>query len=431
MTAPIPPHPFEPGARLGVAEGHEEGYGRFLVATGPYMVEGAERLDFSRPPAQQAPAAGYQPGKSLTLVRNPSWDRSTDPLRPAYPDRIVILNQPGIDEAAAAVDAATIDLVLDSSAPPDQMRRYDASAALSERIHRDSSDVTGAVTMNLAVPPFDDVHVRRALNLVVDKAGLQRMFGQEPLAYFGYAHGDVATHVAPDAVQGGLLQDYDPYATAGHRGDLKLARAEMAQSRYDHDGDGVCDDPVCRNIRFGLWKDCLHEEMAELVRHNAAGIGIDLELELYADAASTYETVLDPANGVPATLGLGWTKDFPNGGSFFFSPFHGSGLGGGRLSVNHSLVGATTDQLRDWGYSVTSVPSIDAKLEQCLTLTGRDQLACWAQTDELLMEEVVPWVPFYSGIRVAVVSDRIAAYAFDQAFASPALDGIALRPGSG
>jgi len=38
-SAPIPPNPSDPTARLGAAEGHDLTYGRFLVGTGPYMIE--------------------------------------------------------------------------------------------------------------------------------------------------------------------------------------------------------------------------------------------------------------------------------------------------------------------------------------------------------------------------------------------------------
>ena len=429
IASPIPPNPANPDARLGVAEGHERGYGPYLVASGPYMVEGSEKLDFAVPAAEQRAVAGYVPGQSLTLVRNPSWKAETDPLRPAYPDRIVLLTKAGSHVAAANVDDGVVDLVLDANAPIDQVRRYDEQPALRQRIHRGQNDFTGAVTMNLAVPPFDDVHVRRAMNFVLDKEAISRLFGVKPLVAIGYVYGKIAGHVAPDAVEGSLLHDYAPYRTVGNRGDLAKAKAEMAQSRYDHDGDGVCDDPACRNLTFGVWKDCAHEEMATIVRDNARAIGVDLEIELYADAATTYTKVLDPRNRIPVTFGLGWGKDFPSGSSFFFSPFYGLGLSGVRAkSINHSLVGATPDQLTEWGYSVTSVPSIDDKLEKCLTLGGRDQLRCWAQADEILTEKIVPWIPFIFGTGVVTTSSRVAGFDYDQFAGAPALDRIALEP---
>ena len=63
-TAPIPPVPSRPHAVLGVAAGHDDGYGPFLVASGPYMLEGSEQLDFSDMPSEQAPAAGFSPPRA-------------------------------------------------------------------------------------------------------------------------------------------------------------------------------------------------------------------------------------------------------------------------------------------------------------------------------------------------------------------------------
>ena len=86
-TTPIPPNGDAP---LGAAEGHTKDYGRYLVSTGPYMFEGSENMDFSVPADKQEPVAGYTPGRSLVMVRNPSWSAETDDLRPAYADEITI-----------------------------------------------------------------------------------------------------------------------------------------------------------------------------------------------------------------------------------------------------------------------------------------------------------------------------------------------------
>ena len=86
-SAPIPESPRDPNAPFGVADGHDEGYGPYLIASGPYMIEGADLLEPSKPAAAQPRPRGLT-HRSLTLVRNPSWDRSTDELRGAYVDRI-------------------------------------------------------------------------------------------------------------------------------------------------------------------------------------------------------------------------------------------------------------------------------------------------------------------------------------------------------
>src|SRR5262245_41683118 len=127
-TAPIPE---------GATEGHDTDYGRFLVASGPYMVEGSEDLDFSVPPGEQEPASGVVPARlnkaeevqepgSLVLVRNPSWDPESDRLRPAYPDRIEIAIGVGDHEhLAERVDAAELDLVYSFQGSPfEQVAEY-------------------------------------------------------------------------------------------------------------------------------------------------------------------------------------------------------------------------------------------------------------------------------------------------------------------
>src|SRR5262249_26814570 len=87
-TAPIPASPSDPSAPEGAATGHDQNYGQFIVSTGPYMWKGADQVDYSKPAAQQTGPEGFQAGKSYVLVRNPSWDPSTDPYRKAYLDEI-------------------------------------------------------------------------------------------------------------------------------------------------------------------------------------------------------------------------------------------------------------------------------------------------------------------------------------------------------
>ncbi len=74
-SAPIPAKPGAPTARLGVATGYDDGYWRFLVSSGPYMIEGSKVLDFKLPPARQRIPVGYVPGKKIVLVRNLSARR--------------------------------------------------------------------------------------------------------------------------------------------------------------------------------------------------------------------------------------------------------------------------------------------------------------------------------------------------------------------
>jgi hypothetical protein len=52
------------------------------------------------------------------------------------------------------------------------LRRYQADPRKRHLIQVNAGDRTWYITMSTAVPPFDDVHVRRAVNYVIDKQGM-------------------------------------------------------------------------------------------------------------------------------------------------------------------------------------------------------------------------------------------------------------------
>lgn len=101
-----------------------------------------------------------------------------------------------------------------------------------------ANDVGFAVVMNLAVRPFDDVHVRRAVAYAIDKPALVEILSHPPHLPIGHT-AEVATHIAPDALEGSLLRAFDPYPH-----DLQVAQTEMRASSYDLTGDGRCDAPA-------------------------------------------------------------------------------------------------------------------------------------------------------------------------------------------
>jgi hypothetical protein len=69
---------------------------------------------------------------------------------------------------------------------------------------------------------------------------------------------------------------------------------------------------------------------------------------------------------------------------------------------------------------------VDDKVAECAPLQGDDQSNCWAELDQMLMEEVVPWVPYLFDNYVRVVSARVLNYTFDQFAGLPALEKLAL-----
>jgi ABC-type transport system substrate-binding protein len=428
-TAPIPPAPNLSGSAFGVAQGHDDGYGRFLVATGPYMLEGSEDLEFADPPAQQRPLPSVVAGGTVVLVRNPSWRSATDDLRPAYVDRIEFQTRERQPEPAEAVTEGEADLVLDFRPPSPALRelatKVRADPSLGA-VHVVDRDFVRYVSMNLATPPFDDVAVRRAVNLILDKATIQETLG-------GPFQGRVATHMALDSLEQNLLVAYDPYRTPEHKGDVTRAKQEMARSKYDRNRDGICDAPACRNIigliQKGRFPGAIptFPKAGRDVADSLSRIGLDVRVEEMF-ATELFERLFDPKQKVHLGLavGIGRGGGTLNPTGFFAQVFSKDSIG----SFNHALLGATPEQLRSFGYDVSSVPAVDDRIEQCRGLTGDQHVRCWAAFDQYLMEEIVPWAPFSFETNVVIVSPRVVAFSWDQFAAQPALDRIAMRPGS-
>lgn len=87
------------------------------------MFEGTDRLDFSLPPDDQDPVTGYDVGRSIVLVRNPSYDPDSDDLREGYVDRIEVVIGGDSNDLALKVDAGELDMVYDGVPPAAQIRQ--------------------------------------------------------------------------------------------------------------------------------------------------------------------------------------------------------------------------------------------------------------------------------------------------------------------
>ncbi len=358
-AAPIPPNGDAP---LGAAEGHTKNYGRFLVSTGPYMFEGTDQLDFSVPADQQEPVSGYVPGRQVVLVRNPSWDPATDDLRPAYVDRIETTIGGVAADLYNQVETGEIDYVADAAPPAEVLQRYSTNPDLQSMLFTHTQNSVIYTSMNLAVPPFDDVYVRKAMNLILDKSGAIQLGG-------GALTGIVAGHIFPDALINNLLTDYDPYATPDGSGDVALAQEQMKLSKYDTDGDGSCDDPSCQNILALTSTTEPNPRVAALFNQNVEQIGMTFNVKAL-ETTTMYAKCNSLGDRIPICLATGWLQDYPD--AFTFGPpiFGSEGLY--PSCCNYAAVGASSDQLTEWGYSVTQVPSADDKLAECAALPVGD-----------------------------------------------------------
>lgn len=113
--------------------------------------------------------AAYEPEARIALERNEEWSAATDPVRPAYLDRIVA--DLGVEPPRALDRIATgkADLLVDPG-PPDERPAAESRNAL--RVEQTESACMRYLFLNRQVAPFRDRAARRAVAHAVLRARL-------------------------------------------------------------------------------------------------------------------------------------------------------------------------------------------------------------------------------------------------------------------
>jgi peptide/nickel transport system substrate-binding protein len=386
-------------------------YGRYVMSNASYMIQGADKLDISSCSAMK-PISGFDPSKQLTLVRNPNYDQATDTTRANYVDGITVAVDTNVDDIFSRVQAGDLDSSIADQPPKPVLQQYLTDQAKKPFLHSNSGDRTWYVTMNWITPPFDDIHVRKAANWVMDKAGILQAWG-------GSTFGDIATHNIPPIVLGDALgSDYNPYPSEGNRGDEAKAKEEMKQSKYDTNKDGVCDAKECSDLVMINRNTPVYADSEAVVVSSLEKIGIKVKPRELASSAA-YTTIQTVKNKIPIALNAGWGKDFADAVSFVLPLFDGRSIiptG----NTNYPLVGLTADQAKNLGVSIpagVTIPSVDADVDACqkIPATQADQRnECFANIDKKLMEEVAPWVPYLWAKNITVTGSTVTKWEFDQ-----------------
>jgi peptide/nickel transport system substrate-binding protein len=334
-------------------------YGEHQLATGPYMIANDA----------QGNATGYEPGKRIHLVRNPSWDKALD-FKPAYLDEIDNLegnDDPGVSARRILTGQSMING--DFSPPPEQLKD-------AVQNHKDQIVFIGGgggrwIAMNTKVKPFDNLNVRKAVLAGMDRNALILTRG-------GKIVGDVATHYLPPGIAGFdqaggmkgpgvdfLSSDGKPLPDVSAK---YFKAAGYASGKYEGKEKILM---VGSNVGVAA-------KTAEVAAEQLKNMGFNIALRLVTQSTMYTRYCNTPAAKVAICPNVGWNKDFSDGQTMLDPTFNGKNI----LEQGNS----NWPQLND--------PQINAAIDKAELLPKDQRPAAWANIDKMVLNQapVVPWI---------------------------------------
>ncbi|WP_346177609.1 ABC transporter substrate-binding protein [Streptomyces cuspidosporus] len=244
----------------------------------------------------------YKPGKGAVLVRNPKWNKKSDPIRPALPDKITVTINSNLEAIDKELIKGNYDVFL-SATGMTQSGRNDALKQHKGNVDNIETSFVRYVDFATKVKPFDNIHCRKAVIYGTDFEALQTTRGGPQ------AGGDIAPNMLPKSIAGS--DDYDPYGILKRKGkpDKAKAKDELKQCGKPN---GFKANIVARNDQPN------EPEAAETMQESLGKVGITLDVQPI-DGASSASITGSPEVMKKRNYGLsmtGWGPDFPTGQGF-------------------------------------------------------------------------------------------------------------------
>src|SRR3954454_7030655 len=354
-TAPVPK---EYAAKMDA--GKKSDYGPHLVTTGPYMVQN----DAS------GKVTGYQPGRRITIVRNPNWDPKTD-WRPAYLDKIIVEegNDPTVGNRKVLAGQSTVANPVDLAPTPDFLKANLNGGKKDQLVPSPYTGRTRWIALNTKKKPFDNVDVRKAVSAAIDRQAMLLAFG-------GTAIGQVANHIIPPGVAG--FEESGGKAGTGvdflknPAGDTAVAASYLKKAGFS---SGKYSGPKITIVADNAGNQ---KAAAQVVLGSLQKIGFNVNFRTATRDTMFSKFCSVPKNEPEVCPSVGWLKDFPDPQSMLDPTFNGKAIN----ASNNS----NWPQLDD-----PKINKAIAKAEVLIDPAARAK--AWAQIDKMVTGTagVIPW----------------------------------------
>jgi peptide/nickel transport system substrate-binding protein len=360
LTVPVPEEYAKP------FDAHDpSAYGAHVAQVGPYMITHAA-------------------SRSITLVRNPNWDRRSD-YRPAYLDRIHILegNRDPLASTRRILNGSHL-VSGDFPVPANLLER--AVTRYRDQVHIAQSAAWRAISLNTTMRPFDNVDVRRAVFAVFDRQAM--IVSRGGTAQGTPAWGFIAPGFPGYAESGGAKPPGEFDFAQKLTGDLALARSYMRRAGYPtgrYSGGA-------RPLEIGVAGTGAGPKAAEITQAMLGKLGIQVRLRLVPPDA-----YLTKFCGVPHRVAVcpstAWGADLRDVQAVLQPAFDGRAIAPAR--------NANSSELDD--------PAVNAAIDRALALPpGGARDAAWADVNRLVVGTAAA-IPYQWDKTVTAASRDVAA----------------------
>ena len=226
---------------------------------------------------------------------------------------------------------------------------------------------TGYITLNVTTPPLDNVNVRKAINMAINKDRIAQIINGRAVP---------ATQPLPPSMPG-YTEGY-----AGYAFDVEAAKVLLAS-------EGLADG---FETELYVMNTDPNPRIAQAIQQDLAGIGINAKIQSLAQA-----NVIEAGGNGSAPMiwsgGMAWIADFPDPSNFY----------GPILGCAGAVEGG-------WNWSKFCDEGLDTKATEADSMAGADQagarMKLWSDVYMGVMDQA-PWVPVFNEQRYTMKSPRM------------------------
>jgi ABC-type transport system substrate-binding protein len=252
--------------------------------------------------------------------------------------------------------------------PPAKFQEVMGDPEQAARVVEGGQLHTGYITLNVKIPPFDNVDVRKAVNMAINKERITQVINGRAVP---------ATQPLPPSMPG-YTEGY-----AGYAYDPDAAKALLADAGF---ADGFETELFVMNTDP-------NPRIAQAIQQDLSKIGIKASIQSLAQASVI--AAGGEADQAPMIWsgGMAWIADFPDASNFY----------GPILGCDGAVQGG-------WNWSWYCNADADAMAIKADSMTDPamvdERLKMWSDIYMKVMEDA-PWVPVFNEQRYTMKSERM------------------------